>query len=328
MSILMISARGAQVLAFVVLPVIAGSVAGAQDFPVKPIRLVVPFAAGGGNDISARTLADALRKSLDKTVVVDNRPGAGSIIGTEIVSKSNPDGHTLLLGNISMAFNAALYKKLPYDTLRDFTPISLVVTQPNMLVTHPSRPAKSYREFIALARSQPDKLTYASTGIGTGGHLAVELLSMAEKIKLVHVTYKGTGPAVIAMLGDEIAVFFSSFATALPHVRDGRLRGYAVSSAKRARTLPDVPTIAESGLHGYEYITWYGLLSPAGVPPAVVAKLNKEVVAALNSPEVQQRYLSLGMEPNPSTSAQYAVHLKAETEKWTKVVRAAKISSQ
>jgi len=302
--------------------------AGAQPYPTKPIRLVAPFAPGGGTDISARILAEALGKTFKETVVVDNRPGAGSVVGTEIVAKSNPDGYTLLLGNISMAFNAALYKKLPFDTLRDFTPISLVSDQPNILVAHPSLPAKSFNEFIALARSQPGKLTYASAGTGAGTHLAMELLMMSQKIELVHVPYKGTGPALTALLGNQISAFFSTFASALPHVKGDRLRAYAVTSVKRAPTLPAVPTVAEMGVPGYEYSTWYGLLVPALTPRAIVDKLNRTTVAVLNTPDYRQRLLAQGMDPVPSTAAHYAAYLKSETEKWTKVVRAANIPMQ
>lgn len=303
-------------------------IAAAQGYPTRPIRLVAPFAPGGGTDISARVLAEGLGRTLRETVVVDNRPGAGSILGTEIVARSLPDGYTLLLGNISMAFNAALYRKLPYDTLRDFSPVSLVTEQPNILVAHPSIAAKSFKDFIALARAHPGKLTYGSAGLGAGTHLAMELLLMSQKIDLVHVPYKGTGPALTALLGNEISVFFSTFASALPHVKAERLRAFAVTSAKRARTLPDVPTVAESGVPGYEYSTWYGLLAPAGVPRAIIDQLNKATVTVLNAPEIQQRYLMQGMDPIPTTAAHFAAYIKTETEKWTKVVRAAKISLQ
>jgi tripartite-type tricarboxylate transporter receptor subunit TctC len=300
----------------------------AQDYPTKPIRLVAPFAPGGGTDISARILAEGLSQAYKQTVVVDNRPGAGSVLGCEIVARSAPDGYTLLLGNISMAFNAAIYRKLPYDTLRDFIPISLVTDQPNILVAHPSLPAKSFKEFIALARSQPGKLTYASAGTGAGTHLAMELLMMSQNIELVHVPYKGTGPALTALLGNQISVFFSTFASALPHVKAERLRAYAVTSVKRAPPLPDVPTVAESGVPGYEYSTWYGLLAPAGTPRAIVEKLNQTTVAVLNALEYRQRLLGQGMDPVPSTGAHYSAYLKSETDKWTKVVRAARIPLQ
>lgn len=297
----------------------------AQDYPTRPIRMVVPFAPGGGSDITGRILADGLHQALGQTIVVDNRAGAGSTIGADIVSKANPDGYTMLLGNISMAFNAALYKNLPYDTLRDFAPVSLVVDQPNIMVAHPSLPANTLKEFIALARATPGKLTYGSAGVGSGTHLAVEMLLLTLKIDMVHVPYKGTGPTLIALLGNEISVFLSTFASALPHVKSGRLRAFGVTSAKRANALPEVPTIAEAGIPGFEYSTWYGLLVPGGTPRAIVDKLNKATVGLLNSPEMRQRYLSQGMEPIPSTSAAYVTRLKSEAEKWAKVVRAAGI---
>ena len=302
--------------------------AGAQNYPVRPIRLVAPFAPGGGTDISARILAEGLTQAYNQTVVVDNRPGAGSVLGCEIVARSTPDGYTLLLGNISMAFNAALYKKLPFDTLRDFIPISLVTDQPNILVAHPSLPARSFKEFIALARSQPGKLTYASAGTGAGTHLAMEMLIMSQSIDLVHVPYKGTGPALTALLGNQISVFFSTFASALPHVKAERLRAFAVTSTKRAPTLAEVPTVAESGVPGYEYSTWYGLLAPAGTPRAITDKLNQTTVAVLDAPDYRQRLLAQGMDPVPSTATHYSAYLKSETAKWTKVVRAAKLPLQ
>ena len=301
-------------------------IAGAQSYPTKPIRLVAPFPPGGGVDINARILADPLGKALGQTIVVDNRPGAGGRLGIELVSKATPDGYTLVLGGIGMAISAALYKKLPYDTLRDFIPISLVTEQPNILVAHPSIAAKSFQDFIALARTQPGTFTFGSAGVGTGTHLAMELLLMSQKAKLLHVPYKGTGPTLTALLGNEISVYLSTFASALPHVKNGRLRAFGVTTAKRAKPLPDVPTIAESGVPGYEYGTWYGLVAPAGVPRAIISKLNKAAVAVLKTPEVQRLYESQGLDPIPSTSAHYAAHLRSETEKWTKVVRDAKIS--
>ena len=230
----------------------------AQDYPARPVRLVVPFAAGGGTDIAARVLADGLTQSLRQTFVIDNRGGAGSVVGTEIVAKASPDGYTLLLGNISLAFNPALYAKLPYDALRDLMPISLVVDQPNIVVAHPSLPAQTLKEFVTLAQAGPGKYTYASAGAGSGTHLATELLATELKLKLIHVPYKGTGPALTALLENEISVFVSTFASALPHVKAARLRSFGVTSAKRVNTLPDVPTIAESGVPGYQvlHLVW------------------------------------------------------------------------
>jgi tripartite-type tricarboxylate transporter receptor subunit TctC len=307
----------------------AAQLACAQGYPTRPIRLVVPFAPGGGSDITARIVADGLTQALGKPVIADNRAGAASIVGTDIVSKAAPDGYTLLLGNISMATTAALYKKLPYDTLRDFVPISLLADQPSILVAHPSLPAKTLKEFIALARAAPGKLTYGSAGIGSAGsHLAMALLLMSQKIELEHVPYKGVGPALIGLLGNEVSALLSTFASALPHVNSGRLRAFGVTGAKRASTLPDMPTIAESGVPGYEYSTWYGLVAPAGVPRTIIDRLNKATVAVLNTPEIQQRFVSQGLDLIPSTSAHYAAYLKSETEKWTKVVRAAGIEQQ
>jgi tripartite-type tricarboxylate transporter receptor subunit TctC len=302
--------------------------AGAQDYPTRPIRLVAPFAPGGGTDISARILAEGLSPVLGQTVVVDNRPGAGSILGSDIVAKATPDGYTLLLGNISMAFNAALYKKLPFDALKDFIPVSLVTDQPNILVAHPAVAAKSFKDFTALARSQPGKLTFGSAGVGSGTHLAMEMLLMSQRMDLVHVPYKGTGPALTALLGNQITVFFSTYASALPHVKGDRLRAFAVTSVKRTRTLPEVPTVAESGVPGYEYSTWYGLLAPAGVPRPLIERLNKATVGVLNAPETRRKYETQGVDAIPSTAARYAAYLKSETDKWTKVVRAAKIPQQ
>ncbi|MEO8442718.1 MAG: tripartite tricarboxylate transporter substrate binding protein [Betaproteobacteria bacterium] len=303
----------------------ASSFAAAQDYPNHPIRMVVPFAPGGGSDISARILAEGQGQALGQTVVVDNRGGAGSTIGTDIVAKASPDGYTLLLGNISMAFNATLYKHLPYNALRDLAPISLVVDQPNMLVANPALPAKTLKEFIALARSTPGKLTYGSAGTGSGTHLAMEMLLQSLKIDMIHVPFKGTGPALVSLLSNETSVFFSTFASALPQVKSGRLRAFGVSTAKRAEALPETPTIAEAGVPGFEYSTWYGLLAPAGTPRAIVEKLNKVTVSVLNSPEIKELYKTQGMDPIPSTSAAFAARFKSETEKWTQVVQAAHI---
>ena len=306
----------------------AAYIAVAQGYPSRPIRLVVPAAPGGGTDISARILAEGLGQALGQTVVVDNRAGAGTVLGADIVSKAAPDGYTLLISPNSLAFNAALYRKLPYNTLRDFAPISLVADQPNILVAHPSLPAKSFQEFVALARTQPGKLVYGSGGIGVGSHLAMELLLISQKLELVHVPYKGVGPAVTALLGNEVAVLLSTFASALPHVKAGRLRALGVTSTQRAPALPDIPTIAESGVPGYEYGTWYGLLAPTGTAREIVEKLNRATTEVLSSPKIAERFVVLGLMPTPSTSARFSAHLRADTERWIKVVRDAKIPQQ
>lgn len=297
----------------------------AERYPERPIRLVVPFAPGGGTDINARILADPLGKALGQQVVVDNRPGASSIIGTEIAAKAAPDGHTLLLNAITMAINVAIYKSLPFDIRRDFAPISLVSDQPNILVAHPSLPAKTFKEFVALAHSQPGKLTFGSAGPATGIRLATELLLIRIKANLVHVPYKSVGPALNGLLGNETSILVSTFASALPHVKTNRLRAYAVTTAKRADPLPDVPTLAESGVPGYEYATWYGLLAPTGTPPHILDQLNKATVASLNSAELLKVFTNQGLNAMPSTPAQFAKYLNAEIEKWVGVVRDARI---
>jgi tripartite-type tricarboxylate transporter receptor subunit TctC len=259
---------------------------------------------------------------------VDNRPGAGGRLGLELVAKAIPNGYTLGLSGIGMAIQRATIRDLPYDTLRDFTPITLIAEQPNILVAHPSLAANSFQDVIALARAQPRVLRYGSAGVGTGIHLAMERLLISQNVKMLHVPYKGTGPALTALLGNEINVYLSTFASALPHVKADRLRAIAVTSAKRAPTLPDAPTIAESGVPGYEYGTWYGLIAPAAVPGNIIDQINKAAVAVLKTPEVRQRYESQGLDPIPSTSAHYAAYLRSETDKWVKVVRDAKIELQ
>jgi tripartite-type tricarboxylate transporter receptor subunit TctC len=306
----------------------AAPLAAADNYPGRPVRMVVPFAPGGGSDISGRILADGLSRALGQQIVVDNRPGAGSTLGSDIVAKATPDGYTALLGNISLAFNAALYKKLPYNALRDLAPVSLVVEQPNILVAHPSLPAKTLDEFVSLARASPGKLTYASAGLGSGTHLAMSLLTMSLKIDMIHVPYKGTGPAITALLGNEVTSFMSTFASALPHVKSGRLRTFGVTTTKRTRALPEAPTIAESGVPGFNYGTWYGLLVPAGTPQAIVRQLHAATVSQLNTAELQQRYDAQGMDVIPSTPAEFSARLRAETEKWAKVVRDAGIPQQ
>ena len=300
----------------------------AQPYPSRPIRLIVPFAPGGGNDIVGRIIAEGLTQTLGQTVVVENRPGAGSVVGSEIAAKATPDGYTLLLGNISLAFNPALYKKLPFDAQRDLATVTLLAEQPNILVASTSIGAATLKDFIALARAAPGKLTYGSAGAGSGTHLAMELICLTNKVKLIHVPYKGTGPALTAVLGNEISVFLSTFASAMPHVKSGRLRTFGVTSAKRAETLPEVPTIAESGMPGYEYSTWYGLMVPARTPRPVIDRLNTTTVALLNTPEIRNRYKSQGMDVTPSTPAEFSAKLKNDTDKWLKVVHAAQIPPQ
>ena len=300
--------------------------AGAQNYPVRPVRLVAPFAPGGGTDVNARILADPLGKALGQTVVVDNRPGAGSILGSDIVAKANPDGYTLLINSISITINPAVFNKLPFSVTRDFSPISLVSDQPNIVVANLSLPAKSLMEFAKLAQSQPDKYTFGTPGAGTGIHLASELLLQKLNAKLLHVPYKGTGPALTALLSNEISVYLSTFASALPHVKANRMRAYAVTTAKRADPLPDVPTVAEAGVPGYDYATWYGMLAPAGTPRPIIAKLNQALVATLNSPEVRRLFVTQGLNALPTTPEQFAKYIRSEMTKWEGAARSAKLA--
>jgi tripartite-type tricarboxylate transporter receptor subunit TctC len=296
--------------------------AAAQQYPTKAIRFVVPFAPGGGTDIIGRVVAQALNDALGQPVVVDNRGGAGSTLGTEIVAKSPADGYTILFGNISLAFNATLYTKLRYDTIRDLAPISLSAVQPNILVIHPGLPAKNLKEFIELARANPGKYNYASAGTGSGTHLAAELLKLQTKIDIVHVPYKGTGPALTDLLGGQINMMVSTFASALPHVKSGRMRALGVTTVKRSPAAPDVPTLIEGGVAGYDYSTWYGLLAPAGTPKPIIDMLNATNRKVLARDDIKQKLESQGVDPIVNTPAEFSAYMKSETEKWGKVVKA------
>ena len=295
----------------------------AQDqYPNKAIRFVVPFAPGGGTDLIGRIVAQGLNDALGQPVVVDNRGGAGSTLGTEIVAKSPADGYTILFGNISLAFNATLYTRLRYDAIRDLAAVSLSAVQPNILVIHPALPARNLKEFIELARANPGKYNYASAGTGAGTHLAAELLKLQTKIDIVHVPYKGTGPALSDLLGGQINMMVSTFASALPHVRSGRMRALGVTTAKRSPAAPDVPTLIEGGVAGYDYSTWYGLLAPASTPKAVIEKLHAANRTVLARDDIKQKLESQGVDPVTNTPAEFSAYLKSETEKWGKVVKA------
>jgi tripartite-type tricarboxylate transporter receptor subunit TctC len=299
-----------------------------QNYPTKSIRLIVPFAPGGGTDLIGRIVAQQMAEALGQQFVVDNRGGAGSVLGSDLASKAPPDGYTLLLGNISLAFNASLYRKLPFDAVRDLAPVSLVAVQPNILVINPGVPAKTLKEFVELARSQPGKLTYASAGTGSGTHLAMELLKLQLKLDIVHVPYKGTGPALTDVIGGQVSSMLSTFASALPHVRTGRLRALGVTGKARSQATPDVPTLIEAGVPDYEYSTWYGLLAPRGTPTVVVSKLAKTAGTILVSEDAKRKFEAQGVEPLVNTPAEFAAYLKSETTKWARVVNEAKIPQQ
>jgi len=292
------------------------------QYPGKPVRLIVPFPPGGGTDTLARILGQKLADVLGQQVVIDNRPGAGTNIGAEIAAKAPPDGYTVLMGNIAHAINVTLYSKLSYDLVRDFAPVTLLASTPNILVVHPSLPVKSAKELIALAKARPGQLDYASSGGGSSAHLAAELFSNMAGVKMTHVPYKGGGPAVIALIGGQCSVGFATTPSVINHVKSGKLRGLAVTTAQRSPSTPDLPTISEAGVAGYEAGTWYGLLVPAGTAKEIVARLHAESVKLLKLPEVKERLDATGFEPIGSTPEQFAAYIRSEIEKWAKVVKA------
>jgi tripartite-type tricarboxylate transporter receptor subunit TctC len=296
--------------------------AAADAYPAKPIRFVVAFPPGGGTDIIARSIAQKLSGRLEQQVVVDNRPGAGGNIGTDIVAKSAPDGYTMLMGSAGpLAINASLFAKMPFDPIRDLAPVTLAASTPNVLVVHPSLKAATVNELIALAKARPGEINFASSGHGTPAHLAGELFNSMAGVKLVHVPYKGAAPALADLLGGQVQLMFSTMPPALPHVRDGKLRALAVTSLKRSRATPELPTVDEAALPGFEANTWHGVVVPAGTPAAVVVRLNREIVAILHMPEVVERLSGQGAEALGSTPEEFAAYIKSETLKWAKAVR-------
>ena len=294
----------------------------AQGYPDKPIRLVCPSAPGGTTDYVARLVGQKLTEAWSKQVVVDDRPGAGGIIGTEMVARSAPDGYTLLLGSITThAVNPALHPKLPFDPVKDFQPVSLVVSSPQLLAVHPSVPVKTVKDLIALAKANPGKLNYGSAGAGNSSHLVVELFKSITGINVTHVPYKGSGPATTAMVGGEVQMIITGVVALYPHVKSGRLRAIAVTSANRAAALPEVPTIAESGVPGFDVSSWFGVFLPARSPQPIVAKLNAEIRKMVQVPDVRQRLIDQGADPASNTPEQFAGFVKAEMLRWGKVVR-------
>ena len=287
-----------------------------------PVRFVVGFTPGGPSDILARSLAEKLAGPLGQPVVVENRPGAGGNLAAEVVAKSAPDGNTWLLGNNSiLATNQALYSHLTYDPVKDFAPVALVAIQPNILVVHPSVPAHSVRELIAYAKSQPGKLNYASSGAGAAAHLAGELFKTMTGVQMVHVPYKGAQPALTDVIAGQCQLMFATSASVIPYIKAGRLRALAVTTAKRSPSVPDLPTLAESGVPGFEAITWHGVVVPAQTPPATIARLNKAIDTALADPQLLERLNSLGAEVSPGSPQDFAAYIAREIPKWTKVVR-------
>jgi tripartite-type tricarboxylate transporter receptor subunit TctC len=301
-------------------------VARAQDYPSQPVRFVVPFAPGGTTDVLARLVGEKLSASLGQQFVVDNQAGAGGNIGTAQVAKAKPDGYTLLMGTVGThAINASIYPRLPYDPIKDFAPVTLVATVPNVLVVNPEVPANSVAELILLAKEKPGELNFASSGNGTSIHLSGELFKSMTGVDMVHVPYKGSGPAVVDLLGGQVQMMFDNLPSSAPQITAGKLRPLGVTSKERSPTLPDVPTIAESGLPGYEALSWFGVLAPAGTPDAIVAKLQEEIAAALADPAMRERFAELGAVPVGDTPAEFADFISAETAKWAKVVQEAGI---
>lgn len=293
-----------------------------QAYPTKPIRMIVPYAPGGGTDNLARMLSKKMSETFEQSVVVDNRGGAGGIIGTELAARAAADGHTILMTSSAYTIVPMTYGKLPYDPLKDFAPISLLTAQPYLMVVHPSVPANSVKDFIALAKSRPGQLNYASGSYGTAPHLAGELLKRSTGIDLVHVPFKGGGPAVIAIVSGEVAMLFSSLPTTLPQVQAGRLKMLAISSAKRSAVLPSLPTLAESGVPDFEVINWYGLLAPARTPPRIIDKLHETAVRQLRAPDMLARLTSEGTDAVGGTPEQFREYIVMELDKWDKLGRA------
>jgi len=297
----------------------------AQAYPTKPVRLIVPFAPGGGTDIIARLVAQQLTEGWGQTVVVDNRGGSGGIIGTKLATGSTPDGYTMVLCSLGVSYAPALYSKLPFDPLTDLLPISRVAQQPFVYVVVPALGANSMQELIAMAKSKPGQIRYGSGGAGGSSHLGTELLKVMTGIDIQHIPYKGTGPALNAMLGGEIQMQLIGISSVVPHLKSGRMKALAVSGAKRSAAAPDVPTVAESGVPGYAFDVWYGMLFPAGVPRAYVRKVNVDINSALKSPALTQRFPGLGLEAAGTTPEEFAAILRSEIAKWRKVVKEANI---
>jgi tripartite-type tricarboxylate transporter receptor subunit TctC len=307
----------------------AAALKDAAGYPNKPVRLIAPFVPGGPTDIVARLVAQKLSENVGQPVVVDNRGGASGAVGMEIAAKSAPDGYTMVLGSSgNLAVNPALNTALPYDTLKDFQPLTQTTSGPQMLVLHPSVPAKSVKELIALAKSRPGQLNFASGGAGTTTHLASELFKLSAGLNIVHVPYKGTGQALTDLIGGQVQMMMSSMLPAMPHVKAARLRALAVTSARRATVLPDMPTMAESGVPGFETTSWHGMLVPAKTPTAIVARLHAELVKTLNQPDVKERFANQGMDVVASTPQAFTAYITSESAKWSHVIKTIGIKPQ
>jgi tripartite-type tricarboxylate transporter receptor subunit TctC len=307
------------------LPASAAQRAEQGAYPARPVRMVIAFAPGGGTDIVGRIIGLKLTELWAHPVVIDNRSGAGSTLGSEIVAKAVPDGYTLQTVSMSHALNVSLYRKLPYDPVRDFMPVSLVATAPNVLVVHPSVPAKSVKELIALARAKPGQLNFSSSGNGGVSHLSAELFRSVAGIDIVHIPYKGAGPAMTALLGGEVQIMMATTPVASAQMKANRVRALAVSSAKRSALAPELPTIAEAGFPGFETDTWYGVLAPARTPAGVVQQINADISRVLEIPDVRAIFEQQGAEPARGTPEQFGAFIRAEIAKWAKVIKLARV---
>ena len=300
----------------------------AQNYPNRTIRMVVPYAAGGNTDFTARVIATKLIDVFGQQVVIDNRPGGGTNIGSDMIAKAPPDGYSLLMGGASNAINMSLYPKMPYDTMRDFAPVVLCVKGANVLSVHPALPVKSVKELVALARAQPGKLNFASSGLGSSNQMAGELLKLMARINIVHVPYKGNAPALTDTVGGHVEMLFSGVPALLPLLQSGRLRAIAIGSLKRFQALPAVPTIDESGFKGYEATTWFGVMAPVKTPREIVTRLNLEIGRIINSTEVHERFMNEGVEPMGGTPEQFGAFIRDEINKYAKVVKAANLTAE
>jgi tripartite-type tricarboxylate transporter receptor subunit TctC len=320
--------RAVPAIVLAVVTAILSSPAIAQDFPNRVVRIVVPYPPGGPNDLLARIVAQGLTDRWGRQVIVDNRPGGAATIGVALVARAAPDGYTMLIGSAgSMTIKASIVSKLPYDILKDFTPVTLLASGPFVMVVHPSVPARNVGEFIALARKRPGELLFGSPGNGSGGHLSGELLNLLGKVSMVHVPYKGGGPAMADLVSGQISVLFPDITTADPFVKVGKLRLLGVTSASRSRMLPGVPTIEEGGVPGYEVSTWYGLFAPAGTPKEPIARVSSDIDALMRTPALVSRLESLGADPTPLGPEPFAEFVRKDFAKWISVVKAANVKS-
>jgi tripartite-type tricarboxylate transporter receptor subunit TctC len=316
-----VSVRFACIVAIVLFA--GASTALAQPYPSKPIRIVVPFAPGGGTDILTRIMLPRMSEALKQQLIVDNRPGAGSQIGTDLVAKAPPDGYTILMVDTAFMTNPSLYSKLPYNSEKDFAPVSLAATAPVIMIVHPSVPVRTVKELVALARAQPGALNFASGGPGSSTHLGVELLKYVAKIDLVHIPYKGTGPAVADVLGGQVTMMFAGISSVKQHVETGRLRAIAVTGEKRSPAMPKVPTFGEAGMTQVDASSYWGALAPARTPPEIVGRLSTTMAQVLRIRDVHEKLVELGFDPIGGSPSEFAALLAKETDKWAKVIRAA-----